>query len=67
LGRNCNPYAQNSKCALIQCADNGKNNIKKMAEFFLKLYFCKFLVLTIRRSKRKERGEKKDLMARHAL
>jgi hypothetical protein len=44
-----------------------KTTLKKMAEFFLKLYFCKFLVLTIRRSKRKERGEKKDLMARHAL
>jgi hypothetical protein len=58
LGGNCNPYVQNSKCALIQCAYNGKNNIKKMAENLLKLYFCKFLVFAIRR-KRKEREEKK--------
>jgi hypothetical protein len=59
LGGNCNSNVQNSKCALIQCAYNGKNNIKKMTENLLKLYFCKFLVLTIRGRKRKERGEKR--------
>jgi hypothetical protein len=59
LGGNCNPYVQNSKCALIQCAYNGKNNIKKKGENLLKFYFCKFLILTIRRRKRKRKGKRK--------
>lgn len=45
----------------------GKTTLKKMAEFVLKLYFCKFLVLTIRKKEKKRKGGKKDLVARHAL
>jgi hypothetical protein len=44
-----------------------KNNITKMTENLLKLYFCKFLALAIRKMKRKRKGGKKDLVARHAL
>jgi len=58
---------QNSKCALIQSAYNGKNNIKKMAENLLKLYFCKFLVLLYKKKEKKRKEGKKDLVARRAL
>jgi hypothetical protein len=56
-------------CKILNVPSSNVHTMEKTTskKWLLKLYFCKFLVLTIRRRKRKRKGGKKYLVTRHAL